>query len=175
MQVLKTAVVALRANLFNSMNFVSCNVNLLRPCVQPLVAAINHQQIRGLKHKDMLTLRCPDCYFKKVEDDWYVLCPTWPRHKQIERKVDIRDKWLVTHRTRRGKPFMKKEEAYIIGTCPPGPFDYRMKVGQRLRIRRKYLHPTMEMSPPKDLRKFKPNIVIGMTRIPPGVTNPPPK
>ena len=140
-----------------------------------LVASVNHQQIRGLKHRDVLTLRCPDCYFKKIEDEWYVLCPTFPRHKQVERIQDIRNRWIVTHRTRRGKPFMKKEESYIIGTCPPSPFDYKPKIGQRLRIRGKFLHPTMIPLPNVAPRDVRPNIVVGLTRVKPGSTNSPKK
>lgn len=178
MQALRCTRLALQSNLFSSVNLIQSN-NLIKSLVnsfvlqQPksLIASVNHQQIRGLKHRDMLTLRCPDCYFKKVEDEWFVLCPTYPRHKQVERVWDIREKWIVTHKTRRGKPFMKKEESYIIGTCPPSPFDYKPKIGQRIRTRRQYLHPTMVPSEKGGSRDVRPNIIIGLTRFPTGITN----
>lgn len=100
---------------------------------------INYQPVRGLKYKDVLKLRCKDCYFKKVDDRWMVLCKTFGRHKQAEKIEDIKKNWIVTHVTRTGRPFQKKEEAYILNLCPPGPFDYRIKLGQKMRVKRKWL------------------------------------
>lgn len=53
---------------------------------------------RGMKYKDVLTLRCEHCYFKKIEDRWYVFCTKFPRHKQGQ-KVDEKSKWIITHCT----------------------------------------------------------------------------
>ncbi|CAG2118815.1 unnamed protein product [Medioppia subpectinata] len=64
-------------------------------------------QTRGLKDKDILKIRCSDCYFKKVDDRWWVLCNTHPRHKQRQKVIDVRTKWIVTHTTRTGWPFRK--------------------------------------------------------------------
>ncbi|RWS25005.1 uncharacterized protein B4U80_07102 [Leptotrombidium deliense] len=72
-------------------------------------------------------LRCNDCYFKKIEDRWHVLCRKHGRHKQRERIYDPRTKWIVTHVTRGGRPFQKKPEAYILNLCPPGGFDYKKR------------------------------------------------
>ena len=82
----------------------------------------NQQQIRCFKDKGVLKLRCSSCYFKKLDDRWWVLCGKHPRHKQREKVIDHRDKWIVTHLTRGGKPFQKKNEAYICNTSPPGAY-----------------------------------------------------
>lgn len=107
----------------------------------PLVSSVllNYQPNRGLKYKEVLRLRCKDCYFKKVDEQWMVLCKSFGKHKQAEKIDDVKRKWIVTHVTRTGRPFQKKEESYILNTCPPGPFDYRIKLGQKMRIRRKWL------------------------------------
>ena len=80
------------------------------------------QQTRGFKDKGILRLRCNSCYFKKLDDRWWVLCTEHPRHKQRQKVEDHRDKWVVTHITRSGKPFQKKPEAYICETSPPGAY-----------------------------------------------------
>lgn len=84
--------------------------------------SINHQQIRGFKDKGVLQLRCSKCYFKKLDDRWWVLCNEFPRHKQRQKVEDHREKWIVTHLTRGGRPFQKKPEAYICNTSPPGAY-----------------------------------------------------
>lgn len=83
---------------------------------------VNQHQIRGFKDKGILKLRCSSCYFKKLDDRWWVLCTEHPRHKQRQKVEDYRDKWIVTHLVRGGKPFQKKPEAYICNTSPPGPY-----------------------------------------------------
>lgn len=85
-------------------------------------------QVRGFKEKATLQLRCKDCYYKKVDYRWWVLCPTHPRHRQREVIDDIKRKWIMTHMTIGGRPFQKKEEAYICNLVPPGPYDYRPKM-----------------------------------------------
>ena len=64
-------------------------------------------QIRGFKDKDVLKIRCTDCYFKKVDDRWWVLCNKHPRHQQRQKVGDIRRNWIVTHVTRTGPTFKK--------------------------------------------------------------------
>lgn len=75
---------------------------LARSCFQrclpdPVVAV--QIPIRTFKDMDVLTKRCKDCYFKKGDDRWYVLCKTHGRHKQRQRLPDERYFWIVTHRT----------------------------------------------------------------------------
>lgn len=86
------------------------------------------QQIRGVKDKHVLKLRCTSCYFKKIDERWWVLCDAYPRHKQRERVDDKRSRWIITHVTRGGRPFQKKTEAYICNTAPPGPYDFKPKI-----------------------------------------------
>ena len=64
-------------------------------------------QVRGFKDKEVLRIRCPDCYFKKIDERWWVLCHSHPRHKQRQKIEDIRRQWIVTHITRTGRPFRK--------------------------------------------------------------------
>lgn len=85
-------------------------------------ALVGQQQTRTFKDKGVLKLRCNKCYFKKLDDRWWVLCTEHPRHKQRQKVEDHRDKWVVTHITRGGKPFQKKPEAYICETSPPGAY-----------------------------------------------------
>ena len=83
---------------------------------------------RGFRDKDVLKLRCKDCRFEKVDDRWWVLCDTHGRHKQRQDVPDPKVKWVVTHVTIGHRPFQKKEEAYICGTCPPAAYDYKRKI-----------------------------------------------
>lgn len=103
---------------------VNQNATRLLPAIG--VSAGQHltgrQQTRGFKDKGILRLRCSKCYFKKLDDRWWVLCTEHPRHKQREKVEDHRDKWVVTHITRGGRPFQKKPEAYICETSPPGAY-----------------------------------------------------
>ncbi|CAK9252448.1 unnamed protein product [Sphagnum jensenii] len=87
-----------------------------------------HVPVRTFKDKDVLRLRCKDCYYKRIDERWFVFCETHPRHKQRELIKDERTKWIVTHVTRNGRPFQKKPETYILNLCPPGPFDYRPSI-----------------------------------------------
>lgn len=114
------------------------------------------EQIRGIKMRKVLELRCKSCRFEKINDLWHVVCDEFGRHKQVEwsTKEHQRDKWIMTHITRTGKPFMKKLEAYIIGTCPPGPFDFKPKIGCYNRIKPKYLYPFEGLPPKTKLRNF---------------------
>ena len=98
----------------------------LRPNVLQGSLAVN--PARTFKDKAVLKLRCKDCYFKKVDYRWWVLCKTHGRHKQREKLDDYRKKWIVTHHTIGHRPFQKKEEAYICNLAPPGPYDYKRKI-----------------------------------------------
>jgi len=84
--------------------------------------------VRTFRDKAVLKLRCNDCYFKKIDYRWWVLCASHPRHKQREQVDDEKRKWIVTHETIGHRPFQKKEEAYICNLAPPGPYDYKRKM-----------------------------------------------
>ena len=83
---------------------------------------------RGFKDKDSLKLRCSDCYYKKIDERWWVLCKTHGRHKQRQHVVNHKVAWIVTHETSGHRPFQKKEETYLCNNCPPGPYDYKRKI-----------------------------------------------
>ncbi|KAF8766759.1 39S ribosomal protein L36 like protein [Argiope bruennichi] len=61
-------------------------------------------QSRGFKDKDVLTKRCQDCYFQRIDGRWFVFCRTHPRHKQRQR-IDEKSKWIITHATHGRKKF----------------------------------------------------------------------
>ncbi|GFQ97131.1 39S ribosomal protein L36 [Trichonephila clavata] len=61
-------------------------------------------QFRGFKDKDVLTKRCKDCYFQRIDGRWFVFCKTHPRHKQRQR-IDEKSKWIITHSTHGVKKF----------------------------------------------------------------------
>ena len=86
---------------------------------------------RGFTDKDVLKLKCEKCYFKKIDDRWWVLCTAAPRHKQRQHVDDHKVKWIATHLTIGHRPFQKKEETYICNNCPPGPYDYKRKIFYR--------------------------------------------
>lgn len=138
-----------------SSSLMSVRKPLLAAQVPPMLTTF--EQVRGVKHKNVLELRCRHCRFEKKNDFWHVTCSQSPRHNQVElsTKESLRDRWIMTHITRSGKPFMKKPEAYIIGTCPPGPFDYKQKLGQYLRIKPKYLYPYKGLPPKTRVRNFE--------------------
>lgn len=83
---------------------------------------------RGFKDKDSLKLRCPDCYYKKIDERWWVLCKTHGRHKQRQHVRLEKNKWITTAIDYGHRPFQKKEETYICNNCPPGPYDYQRKI-----------------------------------------------
>lgn len=58
----------------------------------------------GLKYKDVLTRICDGCYYKKIEDRWYVFCDRRPRHKQAQ-KMDLKEKYIITHITHGKKKY----------------------------------------------------------------------
>ncbi|OTF82750.1 39S ribosomal protein L36, mitochondrial-like protein [Euroglyphus maynei] len=75
---------------------------------------LQQQQIRTFKDKDVLKLRCGKCYFKKIDDRWWVLCNEHPRHKQRQKlsRIQQQDRMIVTHITRTGS-YKKKHFQYI--------------------------------------------------------------
>lgn len=64
--------------------------------------------VRGLKHKGVLSLRCDGCYFKNLDNRWYVLCTKFPRHKQVERVERDKFRYIVSERCFNGYPAFKK-------------------------------------------------------------------
>lgn len=115
-------------SLYRITAFVSSAVSLLaRNAIRPATLVPE----RGFRDKDVLKLRCNDCYFKKIDDRWWVLCKTHRRHKQRQNVQDPKIKWIVTHVTIGHRPFQKKEETYICNNCPPGPYDYKRKIYYR--------------------------------------------
>lgn len=79
--------------------------NILAKNPTPLVSQIKPElpfQVRWFRDRYLLKLRCKDCYFKKIDDRWWVLCKSKGRHKQREKIDDIRNKWIVSHVTRGG-------------------------------------------------------------------------
>ena len=94
----------------------------------PMATPLTVQQVRTVKDKHVLKLRCSSCHFRKIDERWWVLCDAHPRHKQRERIDDKRSRWIITHVTRGGRPFQKKTEAYVCNTAPPGPYDYKPKI-----------------------------------------------
>lgn len=98
---------------------------LLSRCSQVPLTPLSTIITRSFKDRAVLQLRCKDCYYKKIDDRWWVLCPTHGRHKQRQFVDDVKKRWIVTHRTIGHRPFHKKEEAYICNQAPPGPYDYK--------------------------------------------------
>ncbi|KFM59693.1 39S ribosomal protein L36, mitochondrial, partial [Stegodyphus mimosarum] len=64
----------------------------------PMLHIPHITQFRGFKDKDVLTKRCKDCYFQRLDGRWYVFCKTHPRHKQRQ-KIDEKNLWIITHYT----------------------------------------------------------------------------
>lgn len=67
---------------------------------------------RGMKHKDVLQLRCDKCYFKQLDGRWHVLCDKFPRHKQIEKVERDKFRWIVSERSFMDYPAYKKRYMY---------------------------------------------------------------
>lgn len=65
-------------------------------------------QTRGMKDVERLTLRCKFCYFKEIDGRWHVMCTHFGRHKQREKIIDIRRKWIVTSYWIGGRRFGKR-------------------------------------------------------------------
>ncbi|XP_022258224.1 uncharacterized protein LOC106474148 [Limulus polyphemus] len=80
-------------NLFSA-SVLENNLVLTKNIISPLIVPV-----RGFKDKDVLRLRCKDCYFKKIDDRWYVFCNSYGRHKQRQKLPDPRSYWIITHMT----------------------------------------------------------------------------
>src|SRR5699024_4787042 len=77
----------------------------------PVAVPSQLTQRRTFRDKDILKLRCNACYFKKLDNRWWVLCNKHPRHKQRQKVEDERMSWIVTHITRTGS-YRKKHFQY---------------------------------------------------------------
>ncbi|KAH7636339.1 39s ribosomal protein l36 [Dermatophagoides farinae] len=106
-------------NLWRIAQRTNIQTTLIRPEFQlPLsmdkFPMLQQQQIRTFKDKDVLKLRCSKCYFKKIDDRWWVLCNEHPRHKQRQKlsRIQQQDEMIVTHITRTGS-YKKKHYQYI--------------------------------------------------------------
>ncbi|KAG7296036.1 hypothetical protein JYU34_021132 [Plutella xylostella] len=64
---------------------------MLVPCVPTL------NQVCGFKVKGRLRRRCKSCYFVVREERLYVICPKFPRHKQMAMKPKPHNTWILTH------------------------------------------------------------------------------
>jgi len=78
---------------------LSSQINLLNHkntyfLLQPVLPIYN--SICGLKAKGRLQLRCKDCYFLCKNERWYVMCKTYPRHKQVKIKKRDYKTWILT-------------------------------------------------------------------------------
>lgn len=86
-------------------HFYKGNENSLIPKTVNHIPFFPHLNLScGLKYRDVLTKRCEGCYFKKIEDRWYVFCDKHPRHKQAQR-IDIKEKYIITHITHGKKKY----------------------------------------------------------------------
>ena len=105
---------------FQSTLYISCAVNKCRLSTSYfhkgsanslIPRTINHNPFLpylnpscGLKYRSVLKKRCDGCYFKKIEDRWYVFCEKHPRHKQAQ-YIDIKEKYIITHITHGKKKY----------------------------------------------------------------------
>lgn len=86
-------------------------MNFIRILVkQPI--GITTISARGFKHKHVLDLRCDGCYFKNIDQRWYVLCTKFPRHKQVERVERDKFRYIVSERCTNKYPAYKKRYQY---------------------------------------------------------------
>lgn len=51
----------------------------------------------GFKVKGHCRRRCAHCYFVVRQERLYVICPKFPRHKQMAMKAKPHNTWLLTH------------------------------------------------------------------------------
>lgn len=73
---------------------------------------LNHA--RGIKTKDVLTLRCDSCYYKKIDDRWHVLCTKFGRHKQMEKyEGNGKNNWIVSDVVIGKGPHFRKRVQYL--------------------------------------------------------------
>lgn len=95
--------------MFSLARFVGTTIisNNTRIAVTPAVT-----QTRGMKYKDVLQLRCQDCYYKSIDNVWHVLCTKHGRHKQSEIVPKKRFRYIVSERVTMGYPAYKKRYMY---------------------------------------------------------------
>lgn len=82
--------------------------NIIRSLFNDLRKPITVLSVRGFKHRDTLHIRCDGCYFKNIDNQWFVLCTKMPRHKQAQRVGKQRDKFIVSERVTNTYPAFKK-------------------------------------------------------------------
>lgn len=51
----------------------------------------------GLKVKGRVKRRCKSCYIVVRDERMYVMCPKFPRHKQMSMKPKPHNTWTLTH------------------------------------------------------------------------------
>lgn len=90
------------------------NLNVFRQILFPKqLPSLHCLQTRGVKHKGVLQLRCEQCYFKNIDDRWYVFCNQHPRHKQVERVERDKFRYIVSERCHVGYPAFKKRRMFL--------------------------------------------------------------
>lgn len=63
--------------------------------LQPCLPVIN--PICGFKVKGKVRRRCKSCYFVVRDERLYVICPKFPRHKQMAMKAKPLNTYILTH------------------------------------------------------------------------------
>lgn len=58
----------------------------------PIVNPVCHFKVKG-----RLKRRCKSCYFVVRDERLYVICPKFPRHKQMAMKPKPHNTWILTH------------------------------------------------------------------------------
>lgn len=56
-------------------------------------------QVCSFKVKGRVKRRCKDCYIVVRDQRSYVICPKFPRHKQMAMKAKPLNTWVLTHAT----------------------------------------------------------------------------
>lgn len=65
--------------------------------LQPILPIIN--PVCSFKVRGRLRRRCKSCYFVVRDERLYVICPKFPRHKQMAMKAKPLNTWILTHAT----------------------------------------------------------------------------
>lgn len=72
-------------------NPLNHNTSVLLQSITPM-----HNSICGLKTRGILQLRCKDCYYVSRRERLYVMCKSFPRHKQVQMKKREYKTWILT-------------------------------------------------------------------------------
>lgn len=62
--------------------------------LQPATPVYN--SVCSLKTRGVLQLRCKDCYYVSRQERLYVMCKSYPRHKQVQMKKREYKTWILT-------------------------------------------------------------------------------